>query len=84
MLFKPFGSVTLRSARQLRNTPTPIVVTLFGIMMFMILELKKAESPILVTPFGMVREVRLIQSAKALLPMLVTPLGMLTLASAVQ
>jgi hypothetical protein len=61
-----------------------MVVTLFGIMMFMILELKKAESPILVTPFGMVREVRLIQPLKALLPMLVTLLGMVMLARPVQ
>ena len=41
-----------------------------------LLQLKKALSPMLVTPSGMVMAVRLLQLKKALSPMLVTPSGM--------
>jgi hypothetical protein len=60
-----------------------MLVTLSGMVTLVRLVLKKAEYPMLVTPFGMVMLVSPRQKLKASRPMLVTLLPMVTLVSLV-
>ena len=65
--------------------PSPISVTLFGIVMLVkLLQSSNAESPMLVTLSGIVMLVKLSQYSNALLPMLVTPSGIVMLVRLLQ
>ena len=64
---------------QLENASCPILCNpLPKVKFFRLRQPKKALSPIFVTLFGMVTEVRELQLKKALSPILVTPFGMVT------
>ena len=64
----------------LENAASPMLVTLFGIVMLLIPEQPlNAPPPMLVTLLGIVMFSRFVQSINVVTPMLVTPFGIVTL-----
>ena len=75
MLVTLSGMLMAVSLLQYENAAFPMLVTLFGIVQAVKLELLNAESLILVTLFGIVTVVRLWQKENALLPIICIPCG---------
>jgi hypothetical protein len=93
MFVIPFPIITLVRLLQLAKAPSPMSVTLFGMVTLVMPEPAKAPPnipkpvefvPMLITLFGMVMFLRLVQPSKAPTPMLVTLVGMVTLLRLVQ
>ena len=81
-------AVAYRDAGQagaVMNAPSPMLVTLLGIVTLVrLVQAENASSPMLMTPLEIVTLVRLVQSSNAQSPILVTPSGIVMLASPAQ
>ena len=71
----PFPITTFVRLLQVQNAESPRLVTLSGIVIFVMPLFMKAKDPILITLFGIVILVKFVVLMKARFPMFVTLLG---------